>query len=422
MSTLQVEPHGVVAAPRGRRSRRAYKIAAAVTGVIALAGFVQGFGDVLSGPAALPRATPTIPEVIAGDSLMTASVRSDPAGRAIALFISGNAELFFSYHAVVVGADGGAIRRVSAMNGRRRNDGPFPEALIAPDGTRLLVSDGASARLVDLTTGRERSYRLGRGSSATPLAWSPDGRHVAFTPDPTGAGAGGIGMLDLKTGGTSGVPGLAVGASGPTAAAFDADGTRLAVQIDEAVELIMVSGGHIATLPLPRDHQLVPYVAWSPDGALLATRSQRPESQGGIVFLSTQGRSLPPNVASNLESSPAEFGGWSAPDRIVMVSETDRHPDYRVEREVVEVSLATGKRRVISWFSGAHTCEFSSMHCKALNVRFAAGLLPTLVTRPAGPPDRGPWPVPLTMSVILTFTGAAWLAFKLARHLRRRFA
>ena len=53
-------------------------------------------------------------------------------------------------------------------------------------------------------------------------------------------------------------------------------------------------------------------------------------------------------------------------------------------------------------------------------VQLAAGLLPDLVVREAGEPDRGPWPTGLRVTVALLTAGAAGLlALVVTRRTRR---
>lgn len=407
----------------GRDHRNGFRRAGLVTGVVALAGVIAGVGDLVSGPV-LQREPPSIPAVIAGDANFTASVRDDPGGRAAAVYVSGNSELFWRYRPLVVGADGDTYRRVDAIADRAGGGGGgdiFPATLISPDGEYLLVSDGDSAVRVDLTNGRERSYQLApEGNRSNILAWAPDGRRVAFTAIGW-PGSDRLAVLDVETGVTTDVP-RAPGSALPSVAAFAPDGSRLALQIEQHVELVAVAGGPVERLPLEPGHGLVPDVAWSPDGSLLATTLQGDYSTGRIAFLATAGGARPEALrppGPTAETRPEDFIGWSGPDRVVTLTRGGVH-DWMVERELVEISVADRSRRPVGRFSGAHTCEYGGMHCQALDVRFASGLLKRLVTRPAGRPDRGPWPVWLTTLAVGSAAVATRVGVRVARAVGRR--
>jgi hypothetical protein len=170
---------------RGRRSVRRRRIGtAAAWAAVVLALAVVAFPVVQ--PRLQPAArldTPSLPDRFAGYSVLTSTVSKAPAGRAIALYTYGNGELFNMFQPLVVGAARDTYRQVDAMNER-----DLPSALLAPDGSRVLLGDDRGATgdlvLVDLTTGKRRLIPLGASLGVRLLAWSPDGRFVAYSAAP----------------------------------------------------------------------------------------------------------------------------------------------------------------------------------------------------------------------------------------------
>lgn len=237
-----------------------------------------------SAPAA-PHAGAGLPDRFAGYSTLTGGVAAAPPGRAIALYGYGSGELFNMHQAIVVGADRDTYRRVEAIEDR-----DLASALLSPDGTRVLVGDDRSAVtdlwLLDLATGRQRKVPVSSAAVGVRLlAWSPDGRYVAYgaAPVPTDTDGGGnfvdyhvartgvLRILDLNTGGST-----EVAAAAPAwTAAFAPDSRRLAVQVGVTVHVLDLDGTETATIELPADRQLVGDVGWSPDGTLLATELGR---------------------------------------------------------------------------------------------------------------------------------------------------
>ena len=185
------------------------------------------------------------------------------------------------FQPLVVGADGDTYRRVDAMEERNR-----PSALLAPDGTRVLLGDERGATgdliLVDLTTGKRRSIPLGDPVGVRLLAWSPDGRHVAYSAAPlTGSGefgsvnfveaevarTGTLRLLDLSSGRSTEVPAI----KPAWTAAFAPDSRRLAVQVGQTAHLIDLDGREYGSVHISRGRELAAGVGWSPDGRFLAT-------------------------------------------------------------------------------------------------------------------------------------------------------
>jgi hypothetical protein len=412
----------LVRARRSVRRRRAAGAAVAALAVLAAVVVVPWPGRVLDAAPAAPTG-PTLPAEFAAYSALTSAVPDSPPGRAIALYEFGSSELFTSWQTLVAGADRDTYRRVDV--GVREQFDPTGTRLLSPDGTRVLLYDYPSTFvLLDLTTGAttrmagldwtgdvEVSIRL--------LAWSPDGRTVAYgVPVPlpgddaassyfAGRPALDLVLLDLRDGSSTRVPG-----SGPVwAAAYSPDGRTLALQRGPGhAWLATPEGTRLRELDLNGDHDLAPGVAFSPDGALLATLSPaEPDGPAlGFVDATGGGRAVPrPLPYDNVL-------GWRTPTSVVVQTWSDE-----LDAEVLaEVSIWDGAVTVLSRFSRARVCEYLLQRCYAYRIQLASALLPGATIRPADP-DRGPWP----RWMWLTLAGATLIAVAavtVIRTVRRR--
>ena len=294
-------------ARRSRRWRRARAAIAAATCVLLVAAAVLWVRP-------LPRAAipaqpwpsgPSLPDTFPPFNRLTASVEDSPPGPAIALYQHGFAEAQHGFSEATVGLPevqfvvAGAARDVY-----RQIDqvGPGADHLLSPDGRRVLLhaSLARELTLVDLVTGA--TLRLPtvewQGNVAADialLAWSGDGRFVAYSvpadrsvhnpvPDPPN---GHLAVVELDNDRTRVYPDLGL----VSAASFGPTG-ELALQIGETVVVTTVDGYRVREIPVPLGHTLVPEVAWSPDGALLATNGP---GGGSLAFIdaTSSGRRVP---------------------------------------------------------------------------------------------------------------------------------
>jgi hypothetical protein len=412
---------------RSARRRRVLTAALSAIVVLVLAVVVVPAVPLPVQPAA-PSNQPSLPDRFAGYSLLTSTVAKAPPGRAIALYGYGNGEMFNMFQSLVVGADRDTYRQVDAMEERNR-----PSALLAPDGTRVLLGDDrGTARdllLVALTTGKRQSIPIGDPVGLRLLAWSPDGRYVAYSAgplttsdgsvnfvDPEVGRTGTLRLLDLSTGRSTEVPAI----KPPQTASFAPDSRRLAVQVGPEVHIIDLDGRESGIVPIPDGRELAANVGWSPDGRLFAivpwAAGNGPGGTNHGVFLSVAGDVNFLAVTGGGTPPPApvqgvvQFLGWRSAASIVGAT-----ANHAGQLSLTEVQLGAGARRTLSRFDTGSTCELGTQTCQVFDLQLAAGLLPDLTVRHADHPQRGPWPAALTTAIAIAVLAAALLVSRRVR-------
>lgn len=409
-------------------------------------------------------AKPTFPSRVAGYSYLTGDVASSPSGRAVALFQHGfGVEFLDSPQAVVIGAGGDRYRRVGVAEQRHGSEtqGDPGPMLLSPDGAHVAVghhdTTSPDVALVDLATGQTRYLPVPGGRSVIPLAWSADSKEVAYisAAQPTNPysgepNSGQVGVLEPETGQARLLPGLRA-----QAIAFSPDGSELALQAEASgdpveqpsarpgagtkgaatkVDIVGLDGRAHRSLTLPVGHSLDGPNAWSPDGALIATRNDAwnchqpddydeakaqacEEQREATAFVDASGRgaSTPASLRGGVAGTNGVLG-WTA-DREVLVLDdlpapidsVDDSKSVRAEdtdgRWLTAVSLeGNGARRVSA-------VPFDDNYgIGAFQV--ASSLLPGLTVREAGEVDRGRWPTTLRVGLAALFAGAVLLVTK----------
>jgi hypothetical protein len=445
----------VAAGRRSVRRHRAGSALAAVLAVLAVVVSVAGLGPLAGdrfAPATPTGQTPSLPDRIAPFSFRTAKASDAPGGRAIMIFQYGNGETININQALALGADADSYRQIDAP----LSGGGFRQSLLSPDGTTVVLAESTAATsaftVVDLVTGKQRAIPSESATWVALLAYSPDGRYVAYStlpvaPETRGgteiaresSRSGTLAILDLTTGRSTSLAGVTpVGA-----AAFAPDSRRLAVQTKLETWIVTVDGQRERQVQMPKGYGILPKVAWSPEGNLLAAVRWGTESwslldgtisavyvrdyqtdPGKVSFVDATGTGgRVPDPVPGLDASsgnPVEFLGWKAADRIVTLSFTEPGAEVGV---INEVPLDGSAPTVLSRFDDGRSCELGMQQCHVYEASMATGLLPSLTVRIAAEPDRGPWPVwfRLVIASALIVAGAlAWLVVRVVRWRRRR--
>lgn len=359
----------------------------AVVGVLILASGALWTVPDLRAHWAGSAATPSLPATFATYSQFTSAVSADPGGRAIAVYEYGNPDSGSTWQTLVAGANRDSYRKLLG----RGDDQSAQPYLLSPDGSQMLFYHPEKGTdeftLLDLTTGQESTRHsvpwLSYIGAVQMLAWSPDGRYVAYSVPAPSPGTGRaedsivdghpieqLAILDVGHDTTVRYPAVqpVFGAS------FAPDGT-LAVQLDRRVWLGTVDGHQTGGFALPDGADLVSAVPWSPDGTRIPVTTG--ESAYGFVD-PRLAQPTAPTVLSNVT-----LLGWRAPSAVVALAlDASSGVD-----QIVEVSLVDGQHRVLSRFPHPDRCELFST-CSVYQVQLASGLLSTATVR-ASDPDRG---------------------------------
>ncbi len=167
----------------------------------------------------------------------------------------------------------------------RAQTGPGMAAL-SPDGAAMaiartaddveLVRDGAMTSLSPVIANR--------GASIATLAWSPDGRYVAFTADFTSAGVDELHVVDT----TAPTPSPAIAPTGVGSVAFGSDDAVYACTSDARLYRFVAASSTSAEVALPaRDDGSAPAcsaVASDPTGAHVLVVADTPIASAGELY------------------------------------------------------------------------------------------------------------------------------------------
>ncbi|MDN5768275.1 MAG: hypothetical protein L0H96_20800 [Humibacillus sp.] len=410
-------------------------------------------------------AKPTFPSRVAGYSYLTGDVASSPSGRAVALFQHGfGVEFLDPPQAVVIGAGGDSYRRVGVAEQRHGGEtqGDPGPMLLSPDGAHVAVghhdTTSPDVALVDLATGQTRYLPVPGGRSVIPLAWSADSKQLAYisAAEPTNpytgvANSSPVGILEPTSGQARLLPGLRA-----QAIAFSPTGSELAVQAEASgdpveqaparpgagtkgaatkVEIVGLDGRTHRSLTLPLGHSLDGPNAWSPDGALIATRNdawscqqldgdydeakvqaceERREATA-FVDASGGGASTPTPLQGGVAGSHGVLG-WTAEREVLVLDDLPAPIDSMDDSKSVRAEDTDGRWLTAVSLEGSAARRVSAVpfddNYGIGTFQVASTLLPGLTVREAGEVDRGRWPTMLRVGLAALFAGAVLLVTK----------
>jgi hypothetical protein len=397
VESVPITPPPLVAVVRPRRARVrriGLPLLAAATVIAALT--IVPVGLTLRGAAPAPGAggaEPSLPNRFAPYSIFTGELDRAPISRAVAVYEQRNDVLdnWFEDNQVVL-VDGDRYRRMPLRDVVFTSSEDFRNRVryLSPDGRHLAYFRSNRPHepiwvVLDLASGSVRPFPRDLGYVTAMVAWSPDGRRIAFgsqdsVTGPTAA-RGRLAIWDLDTGRVHGLDAL-----GPlTEASFSPDGRRIAARLGAEILILDDTGRVQRRLPIgPRDILAGP-AAWSPDGALLAVERLRSNPDVGLDsplalrFVRVDGAGAgPAEVALGDNDQPQ---GWRGTGAFVVWDKA----------RLVEVSVGTGARTTLAETGD----EVSGLHV-------ASGLLSDLTVRAPGDVDRGPWPTSLAALLSLT--------------------
>lgn len=325
---------------------------------------------------------PSLPDRFPGYSVVQG--RTDGQfGRAIALYTNGigNEDWGF-WQVIVAGADRDQYRRIDLPPSTTT---VHVRAILSPDGTRVAMG-GDDLMLLDLVTGARTVYPVRAHAGIVPLAFSPDGRYVAFidVTDPIVVmGPGPLSILDTST-----RTATVIDSGDADSAAFSPDGTRVAYRLTEAQSADVFISGRDGTgkqkVSFPPGAVLAGAQAWSPDGSTLVGVQYDAPS---YVFVSLDGSNTPRIMPAG-GLIPRAGGdaviGWRSPTTM-LVSTGD--VDGTTSNLIAAVNVTDGSHDVISRFTVGKRDDLA-----VLDVQLAAALVAEADIRHSTSPDRGTWP------------------------------
>lgn len=393
---------------------RADATTAAVTVLLTVVPAVLLAAVLLTGAAgpggAGPGAQAGIPRTMAGYSYLTGSVSLSPPGPAVALWHQGfGVELMDFPQALVLSAHDDSYRRVDVAERRGGTDtqGDPGPMLLSPDGTHVAVGDhaagSADVALLDLSTGDVERFAVAGARSVMPVAWSSDGRKVAYLMGPVATNpyaatppTGRPGVLDLTTGDARTWEGDARART----MAFSPDGSMLAVQWSRGMELVSVDGTVVPDQVPQQPGALAGPDAWSPDGELVAVSV----GDGSLAFVDVTGGEPPDRLLPGLGLDDRVLG-WTADREVVVPAASLPEDGGSGDLRVLRVDLDGGTPEPLTTLPSYGNFGVGRF-------QLASALLPDLLVRDPGDPDRGVWP--LWASAVAAAL-LAWLARSVGR-------
>lgn len=391
-----------VAASRQRTSRRSLIPAITVAVVLILAVVIQAAVASNAKPGVV---TPVFPREVAAYSWWTGMLSSSSIDAAAMVYQNGaGVEFLDSPQAVLLGADGGAYRRLDAAEslGISADQGDPAASVLSADGRFVVVgkADGGGGVEVATLRGNERrSILVGDGLSVVPLSIAADGRSVLILTSETVLSPpldlhfklhGALSLLDLETGSVRKYADF----TDVSAAALSPDGTSIVADTSTGLVVVDVVTGKVADIPLSADAGQLDGDAWSPDGRRFALLG------GSILRIVDVTAAEPVEEAVTLQGVASGSAiGWRDTSTVLVHT---RAENYTNESEFSWVDVESGAREPFA----SYAPDFTGASLIAPDVARDLVRLWRVDDREV---DRGPPPLSLTIPLAVLAGLVAWV-------------
>ena len=313
-------------------------------------------------------------------------------------------EFLDSPQAVLLGADGGAYRRLDAAESLAipADQGDPAASVLSADGRFVVVgkADGGGGVEVATLRGNERrSILVGDGLSVIPLSIAADGKSALILTSETSLSPmldlhfklhGALSLLDLETGTARKYADL----TDVSAAALSPNGTSIVADTGTGLVVVDAITGKVADIRLSADAGQLDGDAWSPDGRRFALLG------GSILRIVDVTAAEPVEEAVTLPGVASGSAiGWRDASTVLVHTRAEDDAD---RSEFSWVDVESGAREPFA----SYAPDFTGASLIAPDV--ARGLVPLwrVDDREA---DRGPPPLLLTIPLAVLVGLVAWI-------------
>ena len=350
-------------------------------------------------------ATPVFPREVADYSWWTGMLSSSSVDAATMVYQNGAGVESMDYpQAVLLGADGGAYRRLDAAEslGIAADQGDPAARVLSADGTFVVIgkADGGGGVEVTRLGGNDgRSVVVGDGLSIIPVSIAADGRSVLILTSETTLSPvfdddfklhGALALLDLETGTVREYVDL----TDVSGAALSPDGTSIVADTGTGLVVLDAATGEAADVRLSADTGRLDGDAWSPDGRRFALLS------GSVLRIVDVTAAEPVEEAVTLRG--VAFGsaiGWRDTSTVLVHTRAEAEVN---DSEFSWVDVASGAREPFA----SYAPDFPRASLIAPDV--ARDLVPRWRVDDREV-DRGPPPLALTIPLAVLVGLVAWI-------------